>query len=123
MNYQKYKEQWIEERQREKKELEALREQEVIETCKVIKKPKEEIEESVQRMYNEAERRLLKMDIKKNNNKIVDNNKIDIEDFFNSNNINNDNFNNKENRKATSTVNRPSNKNKKKQANNYQFQV
>ena len=129
LNYQKYKEQWLEERQRELKELEALREQELIENCKTIKKPKEEIEQSVQRMYNEAERRQIKMDIKKNKNKI-DDNKIDIEDFFMSNNSNgnnnyNKNFNAQEARNMTPTVFRPvvNNKHKKKQAHIYQFQV
>jgi hypothetical protein len=117
LNYQKNKDQWVEERQREKKELEALLEQEVIENCKTIKKPKVEIEHSVQRMYNEAERRLLKMDIKKNKNK-MDDNKIDIEDF-----IINNNLQNKEPRSVTPTVFRPMSKNIKKQSNNYQFQV
>lgn len=96
-----------------------MREQEVIENCKTVKKPKEEIEQFVQRMYNEAERRQIKMDIKKNKNKI-DDNKIDIEDFI----YNNNNMNMKEQRNMTPTVFRPTqNKNKKKQTNNYQFQV
>lgn len=116
MNYQKYKDQWVEERQREKKELEAVREQELIENCKNVKKPKEEIEQSVQRMYNEAERRQIKMDIKKNKNKITDN-IMDIEDFMNDNNLHN-----KEQRSVTPVL-KPTEKNKKKQTNNYQFQV
>ena len=116
MNHQKYKDQWIEERQREKKELEALQEQELIENFKAIKKPRIEIEQSVQRMYNEAERREIKMDIKKNKNKINDN-KIDIEEFMSKNNLHN-----REPRNMTPDLNHV-NKNKKKQNNNYQFQV
>lgn len=92
-----------------------MQEQEQIETCKIIKKPKEEIENSVQRMYYEAERRQLKYENKKN--KKTDNNKINIDDFISKANLD------KEVRNLTPTVFRPINNKNITKKQKYQFQV
>ena len=85
----------------------------MVELCKTIKKPKEEIECFVQKMYNEAERRQLKFESKRNKNP---ENQINIDDFISKANLD---FNA---RTPNTVVSRHSQKNKKKQTK-YQFQV
>ena len=108
LRHQKCKENWIEEKQKEKKVLEETREKEIIENCKTIKKPIQEIESSVQRMYNEAERRQLKFE-KKKNQVIEDTN---VEDFISKANVEN------HTRELTPTIFRPRKQNKQQK---YQF--
>lgn len=113
LRHQKFKEQKVEEKQHEKKRLEELHEQELVELCKTVKKPKEEIELYVQRMYNEAERRQLKFENKINKNP---ENKINIDDFISKANLDFDL------RSQNPSEKRPSQRNKNKQMK-YQFQV
>jgi len=99
--------------QLEKKKQEELHEQEIVDLCKTVKKPQEEIENFVHRMYLEAERRQLKFSNKSNKNR---ENKINIDDFISKANLD------KDIRNITPTIFNPTNKNKSKQPK-YQFQV
>lgn len=117
MNYQKNKDRWLEERQKEKRILEEQQEQELIDNVKTIKKPKHEVEFIAQRMYGEAEKRQIKFEHKKN--RLIKENKINIEDFFE--NVNQEREKKNE-RNLTPNVKRPAIQNKIKQSN-YNFQV
>lgn len=99
--------------QQEKKKQEELREQEIVDLCKTVKKPQEEIENFVHRMYLEAERRQLKFSNKSNKNR---ENKINIDDFIIKANLDKDVTN------ISPTLYKSTNKNKSKQPK-YQFQV
>jgi hypothetical protein len=81
-----------------------------------VKKPKEEIQSSVQRMYNEAERRQLKSDIKKSRINKDDQNKINIDDFFIK--VNKE----KESRGLNANMSKANNRIKKREMK-YNFQV
>jgi hypothetical protein len=60
MNYQSYRENWIRERQSEKERIAKEKELEILNSCKTVKKPKKNIEEFCNRMYEEAKRREIK---------------------------------------------------------------
>lgn len=67
MNYQSYRENWVKERQSEKERIEREKELEIIKSCKTIKKPKKNVEDFCNRMYDEAKRRQIKNLKKKEN--------------------------------------------------------
>ena len=99
------------EKLKEKKKIEELIEKEILGNCKTVKKSKAEIENFVQRNYNEAEKRRIKF--QKKINKIKDN-EINIDDFISycGENHNTNNYSNRFN----------SHEKKKKQPK-YNFQV
>lgn len=111
LRFQKYKDQWLDQKQKEKQESEQKQEQEIIDSCKTIKKPKEEIEVFVQRMYLEAERRQIK---KQNQINRKNNNEIDIGEFISKADFD------KDIRTLSPTILKPVNKKKQQK---YQFQV
>jgi len=67
MNYQSYRENKVKEKQVEKERLDKEKENEIINNCKVIKKPKKNVDEFCNRMYDEAKRRDIRSMKKKEN--------------------------------------------------------
>jgi hypothetical protein len=81
----------MEEKLKEKNQIQELIEKEILENCKTVKKTKKEIENFVERNYNEAEKRKIKF--QKRINKIKDD-EINIDDFMNYYRNNNSGHNN-----------------------------
>ncbi len=67
MNHKKLRENWIKEKQKEKEKIENKKEEEILNNCKQIKKPKKNVEQFCNRMYEEAKRRQIKQQKKKEN--------------------------------------------------------
>lgn len=65
MSYQTYRDNCLKEKQSEKERIEKEKEIEIINNCKTIKKPKKNVEEFCNRMYEEAKRRQIKQIQKK----------------------------------------------------------
>lgn len=127
MNYQSYRENWIRERQSEKERIAKEKELEIIKSCKTVKKPKKNIEEFCNRMYEEAKRREIK-NLKKKENYA---NEQEKEAAANTNNpapgvakINKIEKNENNNKKANLDSNKDKSKGKNtKPITNYNFQV
>jgi len=116
LRHQKFKEFWLEEKQKEKQKIADLLEQEILNECKTIKKSRDEIESFVQRMYNEAEKRQIKFQKKINK---MNENEINMDDFISSYGENHNNNHSK----SLNNYNTNSNYKNKKQNQKYQFQV
>jgi hypothetical protein len=91
LRHQKFKDFWMEEKLKEKMQIEELIEKEILENCKTVKKTKKEIENFVERNYNEAEKRKIKF--QKRINKIKDD-EINIDDYMIFYGGNNSGYNN-----------------------------
>jgi len=122
MNYKSYRENWVKERQSEKERLEKEKEQEIIKSCKTVKKPKKNVEEFCNRMYHEAKRRQIK-NLKKKENYEIEEEK-DLAAAVGSNLIKK-NFSNKTENKTSPMVNNkdPSKGKNQRASASYNFQV
>ena len=91
-----------------------LLEQEILDGCKTVKKSRDEIENFVQRNYNEAEKRQIKFQKKKNK---MQENELNMDDFISNYGENHNN--------QSKNLNNISSKisNSQKQQPKYHFQV
>lgn len=70
----------MQEKQKEKKEIEDLMEEEILKNCKKVKKTKKEIDNFIQRNYNEAEKRKIKN--QKKLNKLRNSDELNMEEYM-----------------------------------------